>query len=112
MPLAEQAEQVRKVKRAESGMILDPVTLPLTAVVMDAKAYMREHGIGGIPNAVLTYLTNHKNLGVHTEMFSEGIVSGNLAKKCFTFLKPKTAPSFPSTQNSHQSPNLLQNEIN
>lgn len=31
-------------------------------------------GIGGIPNAVLTYLTNHKNLGVHTEMFSEGIV--------------------------------------
>ena len=31
-------------------------------------------GIGGIPNAVLTYLHNHKNLGVHTEMFSEGIV--------------------------------------
>lgn len=31
-------------------------------------------GIGGIPNAVLTYLNNHKNLGVHTEMFSEGIV--------------------------------------
>ena len=31
-------------------------------------------GIGGIPNAVLTFLTNHKNLGIHTEMFSEGIV--------------------------------------
>lgn len=31
-------------------------------------------GIGGIPNAVLTFLTNHKDLGVHTEMFSEGIV--------------------------------------
>lgn len=31
-------------------------------------------GIGGIPNAVLKYLTNHKDLGVHTEMFSEGIV--------------------------------------
>jgi len=31
-------------------------------------------GIGGIPNAVLSYLTNHKDLGVHTEMFSEGIV--------------------------------------
>jgi len=31
-------------------------------------------GIGGIPNAVLTYLHNHKDLGVHTEMFSEGIV--------------------------------------
>lgn len=31
-------------------------------------------GIGGIPNAVLSYLMNHKNLGVHTEMFSEGVV--------------------------------------
>lgn len=31
-------------------------------------------GIGGIPNAVLTFLQNHKDLGVHTEMFSEGIV--------------------------------------
>ncbi|MBB6460851.1 acetyl-CoA hydrolase/transferase family protein [Flammeovirga kamogawensis] len=31
-------------------------------------------GIGGIPNAVLTYLHNHKNLGVHTEMFSEGLI--------------------------------------
>jgi IMP dehydrogenase len=49
MSIEQQAKEVRKVKRAESGMILDPVTLPLTAVVMDAKAYMREHGIGGIP---------------------------------------------------------------
>ena len=31
-------------------------------------------GIGGIPNAVLKFLTNHKNLGVHTEMFSDGIL--------------------------------------
>jgi len=31
-------------------------------------------GIGGIPNAVLTFLHNHKDLGVHTEMFAEGIV--------------------------------------
>jgi acyl-CoA hydrolase len=31
-------------------------------------------GIGGIPNAVLTKLANHKNLGVHTEMFSDGVV--------------------------------------
>lgn len=36
-------------------------------------------GIGGIPNAVLNYLTNHKDLGIHTEMFSEGIV--NLVEK-------------------------------
>ena len=49
MTIEEQAAKVRKVKRAESGMILDPVTLPLTANVLDAKASMKEHGIGGIP---------------------------------------------------------------
>jgi acyl-CoA hydrolase len=32
-------------------------------------------GIGTIPNAVLSFLTNHKNLGVHTEMFSDGVIS-------------------------------------
>ncbi len=49
MTIEEQAAKVRKVKRAESGMILDPVTLPLSANVSDAKARMKEHGIGGIP---------------------------------------------------------------
>jgi IMP dehydrogenase len=49
MTIEEQAAKVRKVKRAESGMILDPVTLSLTATVLDAKASMKEHGIGGIP---------------------------------------------------------------
>ena len=49
MTIEQQATKVRKVKRAESGMILDPVTLPLDALVEDAKASMREHSIGGIP---------------------------------------------------------------
>jgi len=49
MTIARQAEKVRKVKRAESGMIIDPVTLPLTATVADANASMKEHSIGGIP---------------------------------------------------------------
>ncbi|GFZ88402.1 inosine-5'-monophosphate dehydrogenase [Aquaticitalea lipolytica] len=49
MTIAEQANEVRKVKRAESGMITDPVTLPLTAKVLDAKQNMAEHSIGGIP---------------------------------------------------------------
>lgn len=44
-----QATKVRKVKRAESGMIIDPVTLPLKAKVKHAKKYMAEYGIGGIP---------------------------------------------------------------
>ncbi|RZJ65575.1 MAG: IMP dehydrogenase [Flavobacterium sp.] len=49
MTIEQQAAKVRKVKRAESGMIIDPVTLPLTSTVADAKAAMREFGIGGIP---------------------------------------------------------------
>ncbi|RCW92701.1 IMP dehydrogenase [Winogradskyella arenosi] len=49
MTIAQQADKVRRVKRAESGMIIDPVTLPMTATVLDAKANMAEHGIGGIP---------------------------------------------------------------
>ena len=49
MSIQRQAEQVRRVKRSESGMILDPVTLPETAVVADAHRVMRELGIGGIP---------------------------------------------------------------
>ena len=49
MTIEQQAQEVRKVKRAESGMIIDPVTLPLTATVLDAKMLMKEHRIGGIP---------------------------------------------------------------
>ena len=49
MTIEQQAAKVRKVKRAESGMIIDPVTLPLSATVADAKAAMKEFGIGGIP---------------------------------------------------------------
>ncbi len=49
MTIEQQALEVRKVKRAESGMIIDPVTLPLNATVGDAKVAMREFSIGGIP---------------------------------------------------------------
>ncbi|WP_405297065.1 IMP dehydrogenase [Algibacter sp. Ld11] len=49
MSIEAQALKVRRVKRAESGMIIDPVTLPVTAIVSDAKKYMAEYSIGGIP---------------------------------------------------------------
>jgi IMP dehydrogenase len=49
MTIAEQALEVRKVKRSESGMILDPVTLSEDALVKDALLLMKENGIGGIP---------------------------------------------------------------
>ena len=49
MTIAEQAAKVRMVKRSESGMILDPVVLPLTAIVADANENMTKYKIGGIP---------------------------------------------------------------
>ncbi|MDH5382003.1 MAG: IMP dehydrogenase [Cyclobacteriaceae bacterium] len=58
-----QAEQVRKVKRSQSGMILDPITLHVDALVSDALAIMSEYKIGGIPvvdnnNRLLGIITN------------------------------------------------------
>ena len=87
MSIEQQAQEVRKVKRAESGMIIDPVTLPLSAKVSDAKQLMKEHRIGGIPivdeNGTLKgIVTNrdlrfeHKNDRAITEvMTSENLVT-------------------------------------
>ncbi len=49
MSLEAQAEMVRKVKRSESGMIVDPITLPPTAILQDAEDLMREYRISGVP---------------------------------------------------------------
>lgn len=49
MTIAEQALKVRKVKRSESGMIIDPITLNEDAFVKDALFLMKENKIGGIP---------------------------------------------------------------
>src|SRR5437667_9730688 len=48
MSIEKQAEQVRKVKRSESGLIIDPVTLTVNATIGDAVRLMRENKIGGI----------------------------------------------------------------
>ena len=49
MSIERQAEQVRKVKRSESGMIIDPITLLIDATIGDALHLMKENKIGGIP---------------------------------------------------------------
>ncbi len=49
MTIAEQAQQVKIVKRAENGMIIDPITISKDAKVSDANYIMREFKIGGIP---------------------------------------------------------------
>ncbi len=66
MSIEDQAEQVRLVKRSESGMIVDPVTLPAEATVKDARALMRKHKIGGIPivesNNLLVGIVTNRDL--------------------------------------------------
>ena len=62
MTIDEQAAKVRAVKRSESGMIIDPVTLPITAIVSDANMNMQRYKIGGIP----VVDDNNKLLGIVT----------------------------------------------
>ena len=63
MTIEQQAYEVRKVKRYESGMILDPITMNVEATVGDALVLMQEHSIGGIPvvaedNELIGIVTN------------------------------------------------------
>lgn len=71
MTIEQQAIKVRKVKRAESGMIIDPVTLPLDATVKDAQMSMKEHRIGGIPiidnNGYLKGIVTNRDLRFEKE---------------------------------------------
>ena len=62
MSIQEQARQVRKVKRSQSGMILDPVTLNIDATVSDATSIMKDYKIGGIP----VVDGGHKLIGIIT----------------------------------------------
>lgn len=62
MPVEMQAEHVRKVKRAENGMIYDPITINSGALVADALKIMAQNHIGGIP----VVDSNRKLLGIVT----------------------------------------------
>ena len=87
MTIEQQAEQVRSVKRSESGMIIDPVTLEQDAKLGDALGLMRKFRIGGIPivnrgKKLVGILTNRdlrfeKNLDrpVQDLMTSQGLVT-------------------------------------
>ncbi len=66
MTIERQAAEVRKVKRAENGMIINPVTIRDTALVRDALKIMNENRIGGIPvvneNNVLVGIVTNRDL--------------------------------------------------
>ncbi|HYM92522.1 MAG TPA: IMP dehydrogenase [Chitinophagaceae bacterium] len=72
MSVEKQAEQVRKVKRSESGLILDPITLTANATIGDAVRLMRENKIGGIPiidkNGKLVGILTNRDLRFEEDM--------------------------------------------
>lgn len=110
MTIDEQGKQVRKVKRSESGMIHDPVTLPPTALLSEASKIMVEHRIGGIPivdkdMTLLGILTNRdlrfqKNLEIPVTdvMTKKNLITGSvgtdlaLAEKILTKSKVEKLP--------------------
>ena len=91
MSIEQQALEVRKVKRSESGMILDPITLNMSATVGDAFKLMRENSIGGIPIVdgqmnLLGIVTNRDlrfekdmNLSISSVMTTEELVTASLS---------------------------------
>ncbi len=72
MSIAMQADQVRKVKRSENGLILDPVTLLPTATIGEAMKQMRDNKIGGIPivdeNKKLLGILTNRDLRFQTNL--------------------------------------------
>ncbi len=72
MSIERQAEEVRKVKRADSGLILDPITLSPSQTVREALRLMQENKIGGIPvvdsNNILQGIVTNRDLRFETNM--------------------------------------------
>jgi IMP dehydrogenase len=78
LPISVQVEEVRRVKRYESGLIVDPITLPPHARVGEALTLMREHRIGGIPiveqaRRLVGILTNRDLRFVREEEYGEPV---------------------------------------
>ena len=85
MSIEKQAEQVRKVKRSESGLIIDPITLLADATIGDALRLMKENKIGGIPivdnNNILVGILTNRDLRFETDKkkkVSEAMTKENL----------------------------------
>jgi IMP dehydrogenase len=72
MSIQQQAEEVRKVKRSEAGMIIDPITVKKDATVLDAKQLMKQYRIGGIPviddNEILIGIITNRDLRFENQL--------------------------------------------
>jgi IMP dehydrogenase len=109
MSVEQQALEVRKVKRSESGMILDPITLTMSATVGDAFSMMHENKIGGIPiindnSHLLGIVTNRDlrfekdmSLSIESVMTKEALITARLTdlENAETILKDNKIEKLP-----------------
>ncbi len=122
MSIARQAAEVRKVKRSESGMILDPVTLNSDATIADALQIMKEHKIGGIPiidggNKLVGILTNrdlrfenNTNRPVREVMTKDGLITapeGTTLKQAEGILQEHRIEKLPVVSNDGKLTGLI-----
>ncbi|MFC2176767.1 IMP dehydrogenase [Bacteroidota bacterium] len=122
MTIEQQALEVRKVKRAESGMILDPVTLKKDALVGDAENMMAEYKIGGIPviddNHVLVGIITNRDLRFEKNMkrpiselmTSEGLITTREVKdiqKTEKILQKHRIEKLPVVDKNHKLVGLI-----
>ncbi|MBI3501533.1 MAG: IMP dehydrogenase [Bacteroidetes bacterium] len=122
MTIAEQAEQVRKVKRSESGMIIDPLTLKESATVQDALNLMKENKIGGIPivkkNKELAGIVTNRDLSFEKKMdrplaeimTKENLITakhGTTLKQAETILRENKIEKLPIIDSHHKLVGLI-----
>ncbi|HAF28554.1 MAG TPA: IMP dehydrogenase [Bacteroidales bacterium] len=122
MSIEEQAKQVKSVKRAESGMIYDPITIKKDNSVSDALNLMKEYKIGGIPvvddnNVLIGIVTNrdlrfevHLDKKIHQVMTSENIITTHKStdlEKATEILKCHKIEKLPVVDDDHKLIGLL-----
>ncbi len=94
----EQADEVAKVKRSESGMVVDPVTVAPDAPISEARALMKRHGISGLP-----VIRDARLVGILTRRDLRFEPAGDLRVSDLMTRDPVTAPRGATLQDAWQA---------
>jgi IMP dehydrogenase len=122
LTIKQQAAEVKKVKRSESGMIIDPITIGKDGTVQDAQSIMREYGIGGIPvvdiKGILIGIVTNRDLRFEKDvrrkisevMTSENLVTvakGTSLKQAEAILQDKKIEKLPVVDKTYKLVGLI-----
>lgn len=94
--IVEEDRELIELTPVKSGPVEESIGKNVASLIEDGSTL--QLGIGGIPDAVLSFLTSHKDLGIHSEMFSDGVVAlaekGIVNNRCKTLHPGKFVVSF------------------